>query len=310
MAASSDLWRRPAADPTHRAEDAAGELEALLGSLAGPACLPGDQLRARRHVAVKNRRFAQLRRLEAEGSYFGDEAMRERDPALFEAFIGRFAPRATSALAVGSGSAGAAASTAAAPSEGAQSMKVKVQPPTARVPRLAAPLTRAAQLSEALLHIHHMGCGEGPSPGGGSAPEPWGAPPKARDPAEPGRRSLWGAMDDEKGAASHGRAAGSGMAAAAAGALPAAPEGRATAPFGSGVLPVPLSAAAVAEGGLPSPEERQLLRDEFVRVMKQRFLDGHDGTFVDYAAIDRDESLDAAMPEARQDMEDAYFDDL
>lgn len=289
------------------AEDEGGELEALLGSLAGPACLPGDQLRARQHTAVKNRRFAHMRRLEAEGSYFGDEAMRERDPALFDAFVGRFAPKGAGAPAAGDGGAGPAAATAPV---GAQSMKVRSRRhPRVPPPRATLAAHAAVQLSEALLHIHHMGHGEGPPPGGASKPEPWGALPAARPAAQSGR-ALWGAMDDERGAGPRGRAAGSGIAAAATGASSSVPEGGAAAPFGSGVLPVPLSSAAVAEGGLPSSAERQLLRDEFLRVMKQRFLDGHDAPFVDYTAIDCDETLDAAMPEARQDMEDAYFDDL
>eukprot|EP00898_Chlorokybus_atmophyticus_P008576 jgi/Chlat1/871/Chrsp107S01318 len=49
---------------------------------------PADS-RARR-TEVKNRRLAYLRRLEASGTYFAEEAMRERRPALYEQYIGQY----------------------------------------------------------------------------------------------------------------------------------------------------------------------------------------------------------------------------
>eukprot|EP00051_Salpingoeca_urceolata_P034501 m.25365 g.25365 ORF g.25365 m.25365 type:complete len:396 (+) comp7862_c0_seq1:34-1221(+) len=55
-------------------------------------------------------------------------------------------------------------------------------------------------------------------------------------------------------------------------------------------------------------EQRALYRDEFVRVMKERFLAGLDAEFFDYGPIDRDPALDDLEMRSR-DSEDAWFDD-
>ncbi|KAK9802681.1 hypothetical protein WJX73_005341 [Symbiochloris irregularis] len=41
---------------------------------------------------VKNRRYAQLKRLMAQGSFFGDDALRSRDPVLFHQLVGQYQP--------------------------------------------------------------------------------------------------------------------------------------------------------------------------------------------------------------------------
>jgi len=60
---------------------------------------------------------------------------------------------------------------------------------------------------------------------------------------------------------------------------------------------------------LPSVEMVEL-EMEFTRLMKERFLGGEDGAFVDYRQIDNDATLDAEWQrEEDQDMEDRYFDE-
>ncbi|KAF1331484.1 hypothetical protein FI667_g4224, partial [Globisporangium splendens] len=48
-------------------------------------------------------------------------------------------------------------------------------------------------------------------------------------------------------------------------------------------------------------------RQHLVELMAQRFLHGHDGQYVDYAAIDGNEALDD-LDQMQRDAEDAYFD--
>ncbi|KAI9353643.1 coiled-coil domain-containing protein-domain-containing protein [Obelidium mucronatum] len=56
-----------------------------------------------------------------------------------------------------------------------------------------------------------------------------------------------------------------------------------------------------------SLEERNVLRLELVRIMKERFLDGRDGEFFDYAFVDDDSDLDD-MDTATRDAQEEYFD--
>jgi hypothetical protein len=56
------------------------------------------------------------------------------------------------------------------------------------------------------------------------------------------------------------------------------------------------------------PEEDRLqLQTEFERMMQERFLAGLDGEFVDYSAIDNDETLDD-LATLNRDAEEAWFD--
>ncbi|XP_055346064.1 coiled-coil domain-containing protein 97-like [Paramacrobiotus metropolitanus] len=55
--------------------------------------------------------------------------------------------------------------------------------------------------------------------------------------------------------------------------------------------------------------EKEVLREEFRHIMEERFLEGRDGDYVDYAQIDRDERLDVAVRELWRDEEDRYFDE-
>mmetsp|Transcript_24396 Transcript_24396/g.40088 ORF Transcript_24396/g.40088 Transcript_24396/m.40088 type:complete len:391 (-) Transcript_24396:302-1474(-) len=45
---------------------------------------------SKRNVVAKNRRYRRLQQLLSDGEYFSDEAMKERQPLLFEQFIGRY----------------------------------------------------------------------------------------------------------------------------------------------------------------------------------------------------------------------------
>lgn len=56
-----------------------------------------------------------------------------------------------------------------------------------------------------------------------------------------------------------------------------------------------------------NPGERELLRNEFLSMMKERFLGGEDKDF-DYAAVDDNAQLDD-LRQIEQDEEDAYFED-
>lgn len=44
----------------------------------------------RGNALVKNRRYSKLRQLILQGEYFSDESMRERSPALYEQYIGKW----------------------------------------------------------------------------------------------------------------------------------------------------------------------------------------------------------------------------
>jgi hypothetical protein len=79
----------------------AGATAAAAGTTADPAGAAEDphvlhaarmarRARDRAACASKNRRLAYLRRLEAGGEYFADEAMRARDPALYHQYVGRY----------------------------------------------------------------------------------------------------------------------------------------------------------------------------------------------------------------------------
>ncbi|KAH8324221.1 hypothetical protein KR074_001791 [Drosophila pseudoananassae] len=56
-----------------------------------------------------------------------------------------------------------------------------------------------------------------------------------------------------------------------------------------------------------NPGERELLRNEFLSMMKERFLSGEDKDF-DYTAVDDNAQLDD-LKQIEQDEEDAYFED-
>jgi hypothetical protein len=90
------------------AERAAAPAAAPAGGAAAPerpsAAAPGLP------AAVKNRRLAELRRLDAAGEYFGEAAARLREPYLHQLYVGRY-ERASEA-AGGAGAGGGAAALA------------------------------------------------------------------------------------------------------------------------------------------------------------------------------------------------------
>eukprot|EP00743_Colponemidia_sp_Colp-15_P009568 GILK01010465.1.p1 GENE.GILK01010465.1~~GILK01010465.1.p1 ORF type:complete len:358 (-),score=67.98 GILK01010465.1:168-1205(-) len=57
-----------------------------------------------------------------------------------------------------------------------------------------------------------------------------------------------------------------------------------------------------------SAAELQNNKDIFLRIMKERFLDGDDAAFFDYGSVDRNERLDD-LEKIGRDAEDAYFDE-
>ncbi|GMH41517.1 hypothetical protein BSKO_09427 [Bryopsis sp. KO-2023] len=62
--------------------------------------------------------------------------------------------------------------------------------------------------------------------------------------------------------------------------------------------------------GVDPEGERESAMEEFLWVMKERFLRGDDAEFVDYSAIDNDASLDDDWQEQQKnDMEEKYFDE-
>ncbi|XP_045568050.1 coiled-coil domain-containing protein 97 [Salmo salar] len=62
-----------------------------------------------------------------------------------------------------------------------------------------------------------------------------------------------------------------------------------------------------AEGYEPSPQEKSLLRDEFITLMYQRFLDGHDKDF-NYSEVDGNPDFDN-LDIVNRDAEEKYFDE-
>ncbi|KAJ3007807.1 UNVERIFIED_CONTAM: Coiled-coil domain-containing protein 97 [Siphonaria sp. JEL0065] len=56
-----------------------------------------------------------------------------------------------------------------------------------------------------------------------------------------------------------------------------------------------------------SIEERGILRQELVKIMKERFLDGKDGEFFDYSFVDDNSELDD-MEAVTRDVQERYFD--
>ena len=59
--------------------------------------------------------------------------------------------------------------------------------------------------------------------------------------------------------------------------------------------------------GVPTEDERQMLRMEFEHIMQERFMEGEDKDFFDYSTVDSNEEFDDLKVRA-QDEEEAYFD--
>ncbi|XP_016989357.1 coiled-coil domain-containing protein 97 isoform X2 [Drosophila rhopaloa] len=70
---------------------------------------------------------------------------------------------------------------------------------------------------------------------------------------------------------------------------------------------VPSNIAKISTPEFYNPGERELLRHEFLSMMKERFLSGEDKDF-DYTAVDDNALLDD-LKQIEQDEEDAYFED-
>ncbi|XP_017132658.1 coiled-coil domain-containing protein 97 [Drosophila elegans] len=70
---------------------------------------------------------------------------------------------------------------------------------------------------------------------------------------------------------------------------------------------VPANIANISTPEFYNPGERELLRNEFLSMMKERFLSGEDKDF-DYTAVDDNALLDD-LKQIEQDEEDAYFED-
>jgi len=70
---------------------------------------------------------------------------------------------------------------------------------------------------------------------------------------------------------------------------------------------VPANITKISTPEYYNPGERELLRNEFLSVMKERFLSGEDKDF-DYSAVDDNTLLDD-LKQIEQDEEDAYFED-
>ncbi|XP_026844143.1 coiled-coil domain-containing protein 97 [Drosophila persimilis] len=71
------------------------------------------------------------------------------------------------------------------------------------------------------------------------------------------------------------------------------------------VPPATLKVTKISTPEYYNPGERELLRNEFLSMMKERFLSGEDKDF-DYTAVDDDSTLDD-LKLIEQDEEDAYF---
>lgn len=55
-------------------------------------------------------------------------------------------------------------------------------------------------------------------------------------------------------------------------------------------------------------EDEEFMRQEFLQIMKERFLTGKDGDYVDYDRIDNDMCLDDDLLRIEsQDQEEKYF---
>eukprot|EP00099_Drosophila_melanogaster_P018187 NP_609206.1 uncharacterized protein Dmel_CG7810 [Drosophila melanogaster] len=69
----------------------------------------------------------------------------------------------------------------------------------------------------------------------------------------------------------------------------------------------PMNTTMISTPEFYNPGERELLRNEFLSMMKERFLSGEDKDF-DYKAVDDNTLLDD-LKQIEQDEEDAYFED-
>ncbi|XP_017068614.2 LOW QUALITY PROTEIN: coiled-coil domain-containing protein 97 [Drosophila eugracilis] len=70
---------------------------------------------------------------------------------------------------------------------------------------------------------------------------------------------------------------------------------------------IPANITNISTPEFYNPGERELLRNEFLSMMKERFLSGEDKDF-DYSAVDDNTLLDD-LKQIEQDEEDAYFED-
>lgn len=58
-------------------------------------------------------------------------------------------------------------------------------------------------------------------------------------------------------------------------------------------------------------DDQDFMRHEFESIMKERFLNGEDGEYVDYDRIDNDSRLDDDLAKLEsQDKEDEYFESV
>jgi hypothetical protein len=120
------LERELALFATLRADDYEVDfyLRALeTGRAAAPAAAPAGGAAAPERpsaaapglpAAVKNRRLAELRRLDAAGEYFGEAAARLREPYLHHLYVGRYEAPADAATGIGAGGGAAALADALA----------------------------------------------------------------------------------------------------------------------------------------------------------------------------------------------------
>ncbi|KAI3430590.1 hypothetical protein D9Q98_005183 [Chlorella vulgaris] len=239
-----------------------------------------DQLK--RSQVAKNRRLAYMARLEADGTYFGEEAMRDRQPALHHQYIGQFQPSGTMGASTQADEPGCQAGNALAQSilRGQEELDLRQ--------RQAAEQQRWDQVEEESDEEDEEEQQQQDNGG-----QPSAAPPQQQQ----RETSAQGKPDEAAGVKGQQAAAGGNQAQQEQESEEQADEASRAGEAVAGSVP------------LISEEEAQDNADTFRDLMRQRFIGGLDSG-VDYAAIDADAELDDHWAEeAGRDAEEKYFDD-
>ncbi|CDP08315.1 unnamed protein product [Coffea canephora] len=226
-----------------------------------------------RSTRIKNRRLAYLDKLISDGQYFSEDEMREREPYLHHEFVGKF------------------------------------QDPSGR--SMARPGERWSETlmrrSEEAMLVQKI---RGEQQRLGVAERDWVGNEEAQEEEESESESESESEEEEEEEEEDGNNdERECMKTRVANGT-------------SQVQEVPIDDISAGNNGQPtaskpaeeeslSLEEMQDRMDQFIYIMKQKFLSGEDHQHMDYSKIDEDESLDDHwMKEANDDAEEKYFDDV
>ncbi|KAL1508482.1 hypothetical protein AB1Y20_004583 [Prymnesium parvum] len=246
-------------------------------------------------TTCRNRRFRYLEELEARGEYFSDHAMRQRAPQLYYQFIGRFADDEQLAFREDESLS--------------ERLLANIDVEESRKERLVAEAAEAMEATEEEEDSTDDDHGDGIHVMN-SRPV---VVPRGSEIAPHLSTSASGNLDveemDEVEDQEDYISCGNEILEAERRAEERRQLNQEAVDADAAVAPA-VAAAQAAAARLAAEEEarRQSLREEFVRLMRERFLNGEDCAFFDYPAVDDNERYDDTEQQSR-DAEERWFDD-